>query len=441
MVVHAPSQVAAAPEPPKPGTVMHVFSGDWNDSFGAIGFRYVSPDMGSAALADYDAQNLTCDADADYYQGGYDDGPGQTGKQIACTQGGPDHIVGRYVGDTTGQGRGDFSLTYAAGQTPTFSGSYTPDGGVRHDWRGTFKSHFDGDGCCTAPAIETTRAYRIFLGLDDPAKTDFRAFAQFALSGYLRQATTFPDVTNETVVPGQATLGKHSKRWYLSPRNDLYDLLALDVPPQQQAKDGNVFARATTYDERQLRTAIIKGRGLILPGDLLTMALQITGGRYPLAVLTAHNLLKGVALTGRDAITYAHNDGTSHRFQAQYVLSFPDYLATLQEQNKVVAKLQSLRHNPGSPSARDKLGPWYHAFAVMTMGALNGPSDAMTMVLLEHGTKYVNGFLNEGGFNQEKFALDRCWAILSSQPALQKLDQTVLPQRTTPIQNCLSGLQ
>ena len=75
------------------------------------------------------------------------------------------------------------------------------------------------------------------------------------------------------------------------------------------------------------------------------------------------------------------------------------------------------------------------------MGALSGPSDAMTIVLAEHGTKYAKAFLNESGFNQEKFVLDRCWAILTSQPAIQKLDQTILRQRTIPLPNCLSDLQ
>jgi hypothetical protein len=153
------------------------------------------------------------------------------------------------------------------------------------------------------------------------------------------------------------------------------------------------------------------------------MALQITGGRYPLAVLTVHNLLKTVAATGRDTITYAHADGVVHRYQAQYVLRFPQFLATLREQNKIVAKLQSLRRVPNSPQSQDKMGPWYHAFAILTMGAFNGTADAWSAVDLEHGLKFFKGFKGEAGFNLEKFLLDRCWATVTSQKSIQKLDQ------------------
>jgi hypothetical protein len=143
----------AAPDTncPQLQTSDHVWSGWWNDSFGGISFRYVSTQEGIGALAQYGAQKLGCAADADYYRGGYDDGPNETGKAIGCTAGGPDRLIGRYVADT-GQSPGDFDLQYEGGTPPTWTGTYTPDGGSAHAWKGTFRTHFSGDGCCSATA-------------------------------------------------------------------------------------------------------------------------------------------------------------------------------------------------------------------------------------------------------------------------------------------------
>lgn len=122
------------------------------------------------------------------------------------------------------------------------------------------------------------------------------------------------------------------------------------------------------------------------PADVMRMALEICGGDYPTAMLTAHNFLKEVAWgsrNGRPAVIASARPPAggaasqelweSYRKLAQdnglqltknekgnYELSLPP--------GKILDKLQELR--PQTDRTQDKPGPWYHTFGVLYMSSV-----------------------------------------------------------------------
>lgn len=138
----------------------------------------------------------------------------------------------------------------------------------------------------------------------------------------------------------------------------------------------------------------------------MQLALQATNGNYGLAVLTAHNLLKNVTKSGRETLGELGQDLNWNRpAKRQALLDKMDAL------DQVVSKLSSLRADPSSPQNVDKMGPWYHAFAILTAGALINPLAAGGVTAAEHTAKFFKSFGGEGGFNKEKAAIDACFAV------------------------------
>ena len=262
--------------------------------------------------------------------------------------------------------------------------------------------------------LDATREFRVFYGLDDPEAASARAWEdrkhEYAFD-VERTALGFPRVTIEADIAGEESGGKHSPA-LLVPGNDLYALLALDTPPLELFQHGNVYARATPVDEQELRRKILASSGKLEPADVLRFALQATRGSYPLAVLTAHNLLKNATKIGRAAIMDAQRAPLPVTDSAEAIALYnkrqQDELARLRKWTPIVAKLASLRADP--PGRKDKLGPWYHAFAILTAGALVDGETAQRIVLAEHTGKRLNIFTKEGGFDREKFELDSVFA-------------------------------
>jgi len=281
------------------------------------------------------------------------------------------------------------------------------------------------------PALESTPEYRAFLGLDDAATPDCPTARGQRADGIVSAASSYPGVTKAAAIRGEKLIldsvpNSHSLA-------QIVQLLGESDIPQNLAV--NVYARASRLErggvslENRLRAAILASGGALTPGDVLTLALQATRGSYPLAVLTAHNLLKGGAVTGRNAISqWPKSSPRAHRAM----------LAELGQQAAVVAKLASLRCEPAD--AKDKIGPWYHAFAVLTGGALVGADFAPLIVSAEHGGKaattalrklkkllgyalpasvvaeFPDGFFDgEGGFDPEKAASDASVAVAALQ--------------------------
>lgn len=269
--------------------------------------------------------------------------------------------------------------------------------------------------------IETLPEYRVFYGLDDPPippATWVGRLAQRA-TDLVSRARTFPGVTRDAVIPGEQRTGKHSPR-ILNKKSDLRVLLQNSDPPKELVAAGNVYAAATRAAEAQLRAAILASEGSLAPADVLYYALKATNGSYPLAVLTAHNLLKNVTVVGREAVAQSRKERKDA--PKVYAKNQDRYEAELRDSAAVAAKLASLRRTP--PGGADKMGPWYHVFAVLTAGAVENPLWAQAVVLGEHGGKLGNLFRSEGGFNAEKFAIDQAFAAMA--PALAGISRTFL---------------
>jgi hypothetical protein len=128
--------------------VTHPWAGDWKDSFGAFGLRWLPWDQyitlpsqpGHAEL--WDKLRPLCGFSGVYYEGGYND-TGDQGKIVACASDNGMHLTGRCLSDNDGHG-GFFSITL---KSPTScSGVYRDDGKASGPWSGTFENHFAGDG-------------------------------------------------------------------------------------------------------------------------------------------------------------------------------------------------------------------------------------------------------------------------------------------------------
>jgi hypothetical protein len=284
-------------------------------------------------------------------------------------------------------------------------------------------------------SVVATPEYRAFLGLNDPTTAQAACVGrrQQRADDLVSRAGSFVGVTSKVSIPSENSFGVHSNN-LLWPGNDLYALLAKSDWPSR-LRPGNVYANATAPYEGALRAAIVGSEGNLQPADVLYYALKVTNGSYPLAVLTAHNLLKQVAFEGRDAIDTKAGPKL-----------LPKVIAELQAATAVVAKLGSLRCTPAK--SRDKIGPWYHEFAVLSAGALVSPGTAGLVVFGEHLgkaaktalTKVRNTlpavlkkeldehgpadfFKGEGGFDAEKYALDNVAADAAETFTISKLSR------------------
>ena len=284
-------------------------------------------------------------------------------------------------------------------------------------------------------SVVATPEYRAFLGLNDPTTAQAACVGrrQQRANDLVSRAGSFVGVTSKVSIPSENSFGVHSNN-LLWPGNDLYTLLAKSDWPSR-LRPGNVYANATAPYEGALRAAIVGSEGNLQPADVLYYALKVTNGSYPLAVLTAHNLLKQVAFEGRDAIDTKAGPKL-----------VPKAIAELQAATAVVAKLGSLRCTPAK--SRDKIGPWYHEFAVLSAGALVSPGTAGLVVFGEHlgkaaktaVTKVRNTlpavlkkeldkhgpadfFKGEGGFDGEKYALDNIAADAAETFTISKLSR------------------
>lgn len=262
--------------------------------------------------------------------------------------------------------------------------------------------------------IEQTPEYRDFYGLRDPGRSGWLSWMKRQSEALRDRAASYPGVTGKVVIPGEGTIGRHTPN-LLYPKSDLFVLLGLSIAPEALVADGNVYAKVTPVYERKLRREILRVKGQLLPADVLEMALRVTGGSYPLAVLTAHNLLKNVTYIGRGAITLAKKNRMLFE-------RFPErFLEKLRPQVAIARKLVSLRANPRKD--KDKMGPWYHGFAILSAGAMARVPGATIALVGEHLLKYLKSFQNEGGFNLEKAQSDTWMYAAAVSPELQDLSR------------------
>lgn len=272
--------------------------------------------------------------------------------------------------------------------------------------------------------LRRNKAYRTFFGLSDPRVGDWgRAISQLCV-GLVQSAVTYPGVSRAGDVPGQTTFGQHSASVFGN--SDFHDLLDSSLPASDLS--GNVFVEATKLFEPRLRNLIATSSGHLTPADVLGFALQATHGSYPLAVLTTLNLLKNVTFVGRDAAVQASHLVAAHPSSDAAIAKenelYQKQIDILTIQDQVVGKLASLRENP--LLAQDKMGPWYHAFTILTVSALSPlpiPRGNAT-AFWEHFRKAIGAFgTSEAPFNPEKATLDFCFAQSADATSLLNLSR------------------
>lgn len=246
--------------------------------------------------------------------------------------------------------------------------------------------------------VDATEQWAVFSGQRDtkvPAAR-WRANLDRQVANTCAAITGFPNVDFGFDVP-RTSLVDHIT--FFLPSSKLFTLVATDLVPS--AAPNNPYVKLTHALEPQLAGRIMAAAPQSLePADLTRLALQVTHGSYPLAVLTAHNLLKTITKTGRESRDLANKAwGTK-----VYPRRFAEAVQLLSHHNLIATRLKSLR--PAGTSSNDKLGPWYHIYAVLTIAALQGPIAGTAAAVFEHGAKWFKAFKNEGGFNAEKAAID-----------------------------------
>ena len=185
----------------------------------------------------------------------------------------------------------------------------------------------------------------------------------------------------------------------------LASLLAMDDLPPDHRKD-NPYAAVTEKTEKKLLAAILKAKeDSLLPSDVMKMALDASDGSYPLAVLTAHAVLKVATKKGRsDGLTPMFSRRSQRDWKKAYELRHK-----LKPHSEVAKRLRNLR--PEGDTTGDKLGPWYHGFGILTAGAISSPAGADWGQYGEHMLKWLGEFgPAEGRYNAEKEATDSAFA-------------------------------
>jgi hypothetical protein len=144
--------------------------------------------------------------------------------------------------------------------------------------------------------------------------------------------------------------------------------------------------------EKLLADAIIASNGNLLPDDVLGMAMQQIENDYWAALLVTHNLLKEVAY--------------SKRYGLPAIIGFDiaapdnvDMFVTINP-DQVLDKLASIRP-PADPNVNDKIGPWYHMFGILFVGAITSPTEAQFAANMESLTRWFGLGSNQDPFKEE----------------------------------------
>ena len=160
------------------------------------------------------------------------------------------------------------------------------------------------------------------------------------------------------------------------------------TPDRDQLDDGELSASF----ESALADRIATSAGNLQPNDVLKLALDVTAGDYPLAMLTTHNLLKeltyasrpggGSALLGWDGANRGTDTDAITLNHAGYDVRAPA------EVQGLIGKLSSLRE-ANDPFYSDKMGPWYHLYGVLFVGSVTTGSEATFGAWFENFTRWL----------------------------------------------------
>jgi hypothetical protein len=165
--------------------------------------------------------------------------------------------------------------------------------------------------------------------------------------------------------------------------------------------------------ESALADRIAASSGGLMPADVLQMALRVTSGDYPLATLTAHNLLKelkysseaqggtGVAVVG----WFPDHRGTDADALGGAVEGY-DSRTT----GPLIANLANLRPADDPLYATDPIGPWYHQFGVLFVGSVTSGDEATLSAWVENAMRRLSLGSSPDPFKQ---AINTCSGTLA----------------------------
>ena len=126
----------------------------------------------------------------------------------------------------------------------------------------------------------------------------------------------------------------------------------------------------TSSYEALIYKRIMASREKLLPHQVLGIALEVTGGDYPVATLTCHNFLKEITYSYRnkDGAVIGWDPNNPAAAKEWNVISDRDVIA-------VMDKLTNLRSSTDR-YAKDTGGPWYHMFGLYFIGGLTSGGEA-----------------------------------------------------------------
>lgn len=154
---------------------------------------------------------------------------------------------------------------------------------------------------------------------------------------------------------------------------------------QPSGVSGNPYVDATMNQvnggksyQQLLAERITASSGNLMPDQVLGMALDVTGGDYWLATLTAHNLLKEVAYASRN----------KRQAMIGWEAGKPDNADSwaMLNTNDILDKLSQLRPS-GDKYSSDKIGPWYHMYGLFFVGGMLSGTEAEFMAGMENLTR------------------------------------------------------
>ena len=142
-------------------------------------------------------------------------------------------------------------------------------------------------------------------------------------------------------------------------------------PYVRLTKDGG----RASYEAR-LAEKLQNAAGKLEPHQVMALALDVCRDDYPLATLTAHNLLKEVAYAERGKTECVVGVAKGQKGDV-FTTIYPE---------RISRKLIDLRPE-GDAVFYDRTGPWYHAFGLFFVGSVASGTDAQVFGEIENLTR------------------------------------------------------
>jgi hypothetical protein len=247
--------------------------------------------------------------------------------------------------------------------------------------------------------------YRDFRGMDGrrASMTIWDKWLDVQCAALVKTVKSYPGVHNRIVVAGETDKDREEGLLLGYLKTDMGALARLlaqdDLPPD--CRKTNVYARVTKNSEGRLRAAILNSKpDSLLPKDIMRMSLKACLGSYPMAVLTAHAILKTAGKKGRRIVQSMRQRARQDKWEEVEKLR-----PALKPYSEIAKRLINLR--PQTDTTGDKLGPWYHIFGILSAGAMVSSFEGKMGAMGEHFLKWTGSFGKaEGAYNKVKCTID-----------------------------------